>query len=184
DTIKQFSQKLQQVWSTKVTSIIQNDLNFNLFDDDREKYENSRIKRYIRLINILMSVQLREMLITALKSFVEFMQSFAVQDPDFFDPKHINGKRPLFQIEIIVNDDRECVFLPSLEEVNQTITDVFENVFDFTDKIPGIGDKLFPLLNLGETYLTSLQKTEELPTELWKTIKKILDDNMKGPEKL
>src|SRR5690606_284587 len=38
--------------------------------------------------------------------------------------------------------------------------------------------------NLGETYLTSLQKTEELPTELWKTIKKILDDNMKGPEKL
>ena len=61
---------------------------------------------------------------------------------------------------------------------------VFINIFMFTEDITGVGNKLFPLLNLGDIFLKTISATEDVVMEGKATIDRVLSRNMEGPRAL
>ena len=280
-TVSKASERLQDDWSVNTTATILNDLDdhFNFYEDDAERYRNSRMCRFFRMINLIMSYQLRALILQSISSYTEFLVQYRVnlpetyQDDDdlldeepsdkaererklaFFASKEealqketdqppaddkskqaktgkseeeeeqqaeemekptqnqtaqadvclirlsleideekeqrgfnerilnicreVNGNQPLFVVKLISNSDA-VIYDPLLEEVEDAVKSVYEGFFNETQDILGVGDKLFPLLNLKPFELASVSRSE-LPVDL---IHRLMSENKKGPKQL
>eukprot|EP01062_Namystynia_karyoxenos_P078362 TRINITY_DN805_c0_g2_i2.p1 TRINITY_DN805_c0_g2~~TRINITY_DN805_c0_g2_i2.p1 ORF type:complete len:4436 (+),score=1940.78 TRINITY_DN805_c0_g2_i2:809-13309(+) len=97
--------------------------------------------------------------------------------------KQVNGNQPLFNIRLITNTD-QVIFEPLLEEVEDAVKSVYEGFFNETQDILGVGDKLFPLLNLRAFELSQTPTgvaRSELPVEV---VHRLMTENKKGPRQL
>ena len=67
------AESLKMDWSVKVTSIIRQDLDqhFDFYEDDLERYSASRMSRFFRTINLIMSYQLRSLTEKSLNSYTQ-----------------------------------------------------------------------------------------------------------------
>eukprot|EP01012_Entosiphon_sulcatum_P032727 TRINITY_DN4157_c0_g1_i1.p1 TRINITY_DN4157_c0_g1~~TRINITY_DN4157_c0_g1_i1.p1 ORF type:complete len:4195 (-),score=848.52 TRINITY_DN4157_c0_g1_i1:38-11479(-) len=181
--------KLKLDWSVNITATIQNDLDehFNFYEDDIERYKASRMSRFFRTINLIMSHQLRSLMLHSIGTYVAFIERFDVRQNetiDFFQAANsLSGNVPLFVIKLCGNGN-SIVFSPLLEEVIEVVQGVLNNIFEYTEDITGVGDKLFPLLNLGEFYLKTIARDEAVIVKGKTTIDAILTRNMQGPRAL
>ncbi|KAJ9459042.1 Dynein-1-beta heavy chain [Diplonema papillatum] len=279
-TVTKTSERLQDDWSVNTTATILNDLDdhFNFYEDDADRYRNSRMCRFFRMINLIMAFQLRSLVLDSVKAYTEFLMQYRVELPADYDEaadwiseteddraererkevflqqreeeraieaeeraaqeeeekkvaakaggvvndedeaanevvdpgtmpvvslvalslqtdadrehkgyhrqiletcRSVNGNRPLFVIKLISNSDA-VIFDPLLEEVEDAVKGVYESFFNETQEILGVGDKLFPLLNLRPFELASVSR-DELPVEL---VHGLMTDNKKGPRQL
>eukprot|EP00667_Euglena_gracilis_P000033 EG_transcript_33 len=188
-TMDKVSDKLKNDWSVNISSTIQNDLDshFNFYEDDIDRFNASRMSRFMRTINLIMSHQLRSLIVTSLGNYTTFIKRFDVADDGMWDPaqaaKSLSGNVPLFVINLCTGD-RGIVYEPSLEQVREVVEEVFSNIFAFTEDIPGVGEKLFPLLSLGNAALRSVAPTEDVIVEGKAVLQRVLDRNMIGPHAL
>eukprot|EP00755_Sulcionema_specki_P008854 Sspe_Gene.42061::Locus_20407_Transcript_1_1_Confidence_1.000_Length_4089::g.42061::m.42061/K10408/DNAH; dynein heavy chain, axonemal len=270
------SEKLQDDWSVNTTATILNDLDyhFNFYEDDPERYRNSRMCRFFRMINLIMAHQMRSLILDSIRTYTDFLLQFQVvydenfnEDDDWLEdepeekaererkiafleererieaerkaaeaekaaaetkPKkkqqqldeeepeeveeeapadvclirlsleideekehrgfskrilkmcqEVNGNQPLFVIKLISNTDA-VMFDPLLEEVEDAVKSVYEGFFNETQDILGVGDKLFPLLNLRPFELQSVARSE-LPVD---QVHQLMTENKKGPRQL
>lgn len=97
---------------------------------------------------------------------------------------HINGLRPLFAIKLVEREGR-VEFRPSLEELRQQVIQVFENCFETSGGISGMGDQLFPLLDVKPVYLDPIDRDHEpVVCEAREKVVYVLDANMEAPLQL
>ena len=277
-TVSKVSERLQDDWSVNTTATILNDLDvhFNFYEDDAERYRNSRMCRFFRMVNLVMSYQLRTLIVNSIESYTTFLSQYAVVYPDgyseqddwvaepaedtsererkvsFLEDKaakkeeerlareaaeaeegakgakkkkaadeeeaaeeeepveqaevclvklslevdedkesagysqrtlrmcrEVNGNQPLFVIKLISNSS-QVIYDPLLEEVEDSVTGVYEGFFQETQDILGVGDKLFPLLNLRPFELASVSRSE-LPIDY---VHSLVTENKKGLRQL
>jgi len=183
------TEKLMVEWAPNITATIQNDLDehFNFYEDDVDRYRTSRMSRFFRTINLVMSHQMRSMIRTAVTDYVAFIKQFAVDPTTVVNlqeaSKSISGNNPLFVIQL-TGVSGEITYDPPLEEVEHVVMKVFTDIFAMTDDLTGVGDKLFPLLNLGEFYLRTISPHEPEIVEGRQLIHQVLEQNMVGPRAL
>lgn len=67
--------------------------------------------------------------------------------------------------------------------MREVVEEVFSNIFAFTEDIPGVGEKLFPLLSLGNAALRSVAPTEDVIVEGKAVLQRVLD-RAQGPPAL
>eukprot|EP01012_Entosiphon_sulcatum_P008694 TRINITY_DN14772_c0_g1_i1.p1 TRINITY_DN14772_c0_g1~~TRINITY_DN14772_c0_g1_i1.p1 ORF type:complete len:4302 (+),score=681.03 TRINITY_DN14772_c0_g1_i1:35-12907(+) len=241
--VERVSQRLKKDWSINITTTVQNDLDehFNFYEDNLQAYQASRMCRFFRTINLIMSHQLRSLILLSIRVYVGFLRQYElypVRDLDSAsdsqlmsgDPSvtlgdflrrpslvvaqalrdahgqsighamhgtdvqlgssvtgmtnTISGNVSLFVIKLTAGHTRRAEFEPLLEDVELEVKSVIDNFFKYTDDILGVGDKLFPLLNLGEFYLRSLSPGDPTVEKAKATVHKILEENMAGPKAL
>ena len=276
-TVSRVSERLQDDWSVNTTATILNDLDvhFNFYEDDAERYRASRMCRFFRMINLVMSYQLRTLVVDSIKAYTDFLTKYKVEYPEDYDEAEdmieepagdtiererkvnflkakeelahqeeegaagedkpeetkkaktvvedeeeeeesvgdreyvevclvklslevdeekenvgftnrtlqmctqVNGNAPLFVVKLISNSS-QVIFDPLLEEVEDAVTGVYEGFFQETSDILGVGDKLFPLLNLRPFELASVSRSE-LPIDYVHTL---MNENKKGLRQL
>jgi len=83
------SERLKEDWSQNVITHIQNELDtyFNFFEENRQRYESSRMFRFCKMINMMMCSQLRHLLVRSCTTYTDFLVSYAIKLPDDFDEK-------------------------------------------------------------------------------------------------
>ncbi|ESL10020.1 dynein heavy chain [Trypanosoma rangeli SC58] len=263
------SEKLQSEWSINIRCTIQNnlDLHFKFYEDNLERYTASRMCRLVNLVNVMMTSQLRGLLLTSLQEFAAFIHRYRVEPrvddtpmdelqedleesehwrrrqeeweekqraamaeaerirnvgggggrsrqqknvlPPLEEKKEVpyvwrlgtfrnhlrytkrvvemtmnpKGLRPLFVLNL-VEDAGRVVFSPSLEDVSRKVKAVFEGCFEYTDKIHGMGDQLFPLLPLQPRMLRPLDASDPEVCEARSMVEKALSDNVEAPLQL
>eukprot|EP01060_Flectonema_neradi_P024452 TRINITY_DN332_c4_g1_i1.p1 TRINITY_DN332_c4_g1~~TRINITY_DN332_c4_g1_i1.p1 ORF type:complete len:2023 (+),score=366.21 TRINITY_DN332_c4_g1_i1:62-6070(+) len=313
--ILRVTDRLKKEWTTSAVTVIQNDLigNFSFYDDDIEKYNNGRMKRFLRVVHMIMGHQLRELVNEAVKSYMTFLEPYKVVDrhveidasfnfgepsaqkrpQQFFskqfldlvgakrpknyptgppslrvtfepgnDPVEIQRRKTVEEQRVRVSlgyapDDetaprpgtlefirkkashtssmgslypdqhvdraakpesssdritpsssvasaisgnvscfkasltvrgKEIVFEPSLEEIEDITRGVLDSFFTTTDDITGVGEQLFPLLQLEPFKLTAntkaLRDTDQLLTEATQLVTEVLESNTRGPSQL
>eukprot|EP01064_Diplonema_japonicum_P028148 TRINITY_DN4256_c2_g1_i2.p1 TRINITY_DN4256_c2_g1~~TRINITY_DN4256_c2_g1_i2.p1 ORF type:complete len:4454 (+),score=1223.71 TRINITY_DN4256_c2_g1_i2:62-13363(+) len=76
--LKKVTEKLKNDWTVSAVSIIQNDLvgSFSFYDDDIEKYNQGRMKKFLRVVNMMMGHQLRELVSDAVTLYSSFLDSY------------------------------------------------------------------------------------------------------------
>ncbi|CUG85918.1 dynein heavy chain, putative [Bodo saltans] len=81
------SERLREDWSSNVNTTIQNDLDthFNFYEESMERFVESRMFRFFRMVNIAMSSQLRQLLVATITSYTDFLQRYKVVFPEGFD---------------------------------------------------------------------------------------------------
>ena len=81
------SERLRDDWSVNVVTTIQNDLDvhFNFYEEKIERYKTSRMYRFCRMVNIMMSSQLRQLLVASIKSYTDFISRYRVMLAQDFD---------------------------------------------------------------------------------------------------
>lgn len=190
NSLLSFVQKLKKDWTSKVTQIIQLNITEEIYDfykvDVIEKYKNSRMRRVIRLVNLMLSHQLRSMIEKGMNDFVTFFSQFENTLEDADDPNmplEINGKTPLFQTTII-DKDGECIFKPSLQQIHDGINEFFDSIYEETRQISEITNTLYPLLTLKEYHLQTISFDEDIFKNAKKEILSIIKGNFEGPMKL
>ncbi|KAG2383359.1 hypothetical protein C9374_004696 [Naegleria lovaniensis] len=192
ETLSNSMKRIREDWCQKVTSIVQNDLDgfFHFFEDDMERFESSRMKKFLRLTNIVLSVQLRDYVFDELQKLHDFIYPYHARECKHFDANEVTGFEPLFTIKIIEqehNGGYSIAFSPSLEQILEGVRQVFFGVLEETNFVNGIGENLFPLLTLSsEQYsINNLQlKSEEQTQNLWKDIEEVVISNFTEPELL
>eukprot|EP00906_Rhabdomonas_costata_P002297 RCo003671 len=189
DIVSKTVEKLKNDWSVNITATIQNDLDdhFNFYEDDVARYRASRMSRFFRTINLIMSHQLRSLMTRSLDSYIRFIETYDVRQDTIVDlvkaATSLSGNVPLFVIKLCGHGSK-IAFEPLLEEVVEVVQGVFNNIFAYTDDIPGVGDKLFPLLNLGDFHLRTIQPDEDIVFQGKRIIDGVLTRNMEGPTAL
>eukprot|EP00818_Percolomonas_sp_WS_P004750 CAMPEP_0117444502 /NCGR_PEP_ID=MMETSP0759-20121206/5277_1 /TAXON_ID=63605 /ORGANISM="Percolomonas cosmopolitus, Strain WS" /LENGTH=4349 /DNA_ID=CAMNT_0005236577 /DNA_START=155 /DNA_END=13203 /DNA_ORIENTATION=- len=210
DCLHHFTQKLKKDWIQKVTQIVQLNITEDIYDfykvDVLEKYKNSRMRRVIRLVSVMLSHQLRSMVEREIRKLVNFVTQFHVEqtppmlvekksDEDeaektaeqvaqpSINPLEVNGKIPLFNIAI-VDKGGECIYKPSLDHIHDGIREVFENIYFETAQIPEITNTLYPLLTLKQYYHNTIKDDEEFAQDAWETCARVMIGNRGGPEAL
>lgn len=75
------SEKLRGEWSSTVHATIQNNLDpyFNFYEDNMDRFHVSRMHRFIQLVNVMMSTQLRELLVRSIEEFSDFIYAHRVR---------------------------------------------------------------------------------------------------------
>ncbi|EFC37691.1 hypothetical protein NAEGRDRAFT_81845 [Naegleria gruberi] len=192
DTLQLSMKRIKEDWCQKVISIVQNDLDrfFNFFEDDIERFESSRMKKFLRLTNFVLSAQLRDYVFDELHKLRDFIIPYRYRGSDHFDANEVSGFEPLFIIKIvekIENGESKIAFDPPLESVLDGLRQIFYGVLEETNFIPGIGETLFPLLTLKpEQYcINNLELRLEKDTKgLWKDIQEVITSNFREPEML
>ena len=315
DYISKVTNRLKKEWTTSAVTVIQNDLigNYSFYDDDIQKYNKGRMKRFLRVVHMIMGHQLREMVNEAVRDYADFLQpykvverravtksSFNFGDPseclskkqflDLVGAKHvknrpsgppalraefepdndpaevrrrktieeqnirvslgyapddksaprpgtlefirrkashvsstgtldnkslqgtlspgepmmsqpdenqpefpstvassISGNVSCFKIKLTVSG-KNIVFEPSLEEIEEVTRRVLDSLFTTTDDITGVGEQLFPLLQLEPFKLTAntkaLRDTDQLLIETKQLVTDVLESNSRGPLQL
>eukprot|EP00818_Percolomonas_sp_WS_P004771 CAMPEP_0117446884 /NCGR_PEP_ID=MMETSP0759-20121206/6580_1 /TAXON_ID=63605 /ORGANISM="Percolomonas cosmopolitus, Strain WS" /LENGTH=4305 /DNA_ID=CAMNT_0005239183 /DNA_START=148 /DNA_END=13065 /DNA_ORIENTATION=- len=187
-TLDDFEGVLAKEWMPRIIQVIQLNITEDIYDfykvDEFEKYDSSRMKRVVRLINLLLSTQLRNVVVKNLTRFLEFIYNFEVNDEEF-DILSVNGKTPLFEIFIVADEEQqECKFEPSLDELHNGIKQVIDNMFEETNRVETITSRLYPLLNLDDEYFSSLRPEEEFSQSAWQEIVQVMEDNRDHPLRL
>ncbi|RHW74065.1 dynein heavy chain [Trypanosoma brucei equiperdum] len=267
------AEKLRNEWSMNVRYTILNklDLHFKFYEDDINRYNGSRMNRFVNLVNIMMTSQLRELLVASLQEYADFIYQYRTvpldgdeemeelqedieeaqhwvrrqnewkaklradaegeqerlrsggasagptgssrrvppkaeeEDADGEVPfvwrlgqfrnsipytrrvvemtMNTRGLQPLFILNLVEEDGR-VVFFPTLEEVKLRVRGVFESCFEHADRIQGMGDQLFPLLQLPQVILQPLGPQEPVVCEARRLIDKALEDNVEAPMQL
>lgn len=187
-TLEKFQNIISKEWMPRIIQVIQLNITEDIYDfykvDDVEKYESSRMKRFVRLINLILSTQLRESVCENLKNFSSYMDNFSVKDEqnDFLN---INGKTPLLKLDIVADEENNTsVFKPTFDEVHEGFKDMFDRLYSETNSIETITSRLYPLLNLEEQHLSSLKEDEDYSKEIWEHIQNILYSNEEYPQML
>lgn len=74
------SEKLRGEWSSTVHATIQNNLDpyFNFYEDQMPRFKASRMYRFIKLVNVMMSTQLRELMVRSIEEFAEYIYAHRV----------------------------------------------------------------------------------------------------------
>jgi dynein heavy chain len=78
------AERLKDDWAASLNTTIQNDLDthFNFYEEDVERYNSSRMYRFFRMVNTMMSSQLRGLLVDTIQDYTTFMLTYSVQLPD------------------------------------------------------------------------------------------------------
>ncbi|KAJ9444246.1 Dynein-1-beta heavy chain [Diplonema papillatum] len=96
----------------------------------------------------------------------------------------VSGNVSLFRIKLTCNN-KSFVFEPSLEEIEETIRGTLDGFFIQTDDINGVGQQLFPLLQLEPFRLTAntraLRETDDVLIRAKKLVSDVLENCVKGP---
>jgi dynein heavy chain len=81
------SDRLKEDWSVNIVTTIQNELDqhFNFFEENVERYKASRMARFGRMVNVVMTSQLRQLLVASITSYTEFLVRYRVVLPGDFD---------------------------------------------------------------------------------------------------
>lgn len=97
--------------------------------------------------------------------------------------RQMNGLRPLFAVKL-VQANQEIVFDPPLEDFHREVLRVFDACFQHSDLISGMGDQLFPLLEMKPYYLRPLLETEPAVLAARARIEEVLQENAEAPLQL
>lgn len=75
------SEKLRGEWSSTVHATIQNNLDpyFNFYEDNMERFQVSRMHRFIKLVNVMMSTQLRALMVRSIEEYADFIYAHRVK---------------------------------------------------------------------------------------------------------
>lgn len=188
ESVQNFIQKLKEEWIIDSMSIIRNNLDenvscledkVNFYLDSMEVFNSGLLKKFIGLVNMLMSSQLKQKIIEEVNKFERFFEEYEVTQTEF-DPHGISGKIPLFQIQIIENNGR-LMFNTNLEDFLSGIHDIFLNLVEKPLSLPMIDWLLFTMLDLPKNNLNSLKLHEPVPASAWAHVEKILRDNFRKP---
>ena len=112
------------------------------FPDDLHRYRTSRMSRFFRTVNLIMSAQLRQLMLSSCNRYLAFLRGF--MDPDRDNTVDLqslgalSGNVPLFLVRI-VGQGYGIMFEPLLEEVMEGVQAVLDSVFISTERVPGIG---------------------------------------------
>ncbi|EPY30841.1 dynein heavy chain [Strigomonas culicis] len=97
--------------------------------------------------------------------------------------QRINGLRPLFALKLV--DTSGCiVFSPALEDVAKEVQDAFQQCLRYSSQVHGMGDQLFPLLEMNPFFLVPIPEDEPFVLECRETIRQTLEDNAEAPIQL
>ena len=108
------SDRLREDWSSNVNTTIQNDLDthFNFYEENLARFQSSRMFRFFRMVNITMSSQLRQLLVSTIKCYTDFLGRFRVVLPGDFDHE-------ADVVDELENDQAERLYWEGVaEEVN------------------------------------------------------------------
>lgn len=82
------SERLRDDWSNNINITIQNDLDahFNFYEEDIERFNGSRMQRFFRMINIMMSSQLRQLVADSIDEYARFLCKYRVRLAASYEP--------------------------------------------------------------------------------------------------
>ena len=83
-----------------------------------------------------------------------------------------------------IRDHGTITYEPELEEVSKGVRGVIDDMLNSTTTIKGVGDKLLPLLPLGDCFLPSVTHEDEEVQVAIAAVDQILQENMVGPRDL
>ncbi|KAG5504517.1 hypothetical protein JKF63_04969 [Porcisia hertigi] len=78
-------ERLKGEWTSTVQATVQNNLDahFNFYEDNMERFEASRMRRFVSLVNCMMRTQLRGLAMTSLESYTAYLEKYVVSaDPE------------------------------------------------------------------------------------------------------
>jgi dynein heavy chain len=81
------SRRLKEDWSVNIITTIQNELDqhFNFFEENVQRFEASRMFRFCRMVNIMMTSQLRQLIVASIAAYTDLLTQYRVVLDDDFD---------------------------------------------------------------------------------------------------
>eukprot|EP00002_Diphylleia_rotans_P015940 TRINITY_DN308_c0_g1_i6.p1 TRINITY_DN308_c0_g1~~TRINITY_DN308_c0_g1_i6.p1 ORF type:complete len:4231 (+),score=876.63 TRINITY_DN308_c0_g1_i6:183-12875(+) len=140
---------------------------------------DDKLRKFLRLISLIMSDQLRKLVVDSLQSFVALIERYRWTSEEAVD----STRTPLLVIRLIVKDD-EFVFEPSFEQLKATIFQIYDNVITNCERFPRIdASKGFRNPDSPE-FLLVVSRTDEIYISGYNKINNILEENFEGPRLL
>lgn len=80
------AERLRDDWSNNINITIQNDLDshFNFYEEDIARFNESKMSRFFRMINLMMSSQLRQLTVDSIDEYARFLCTYRVRLPELF----------------------------------------------------------------------------------------------------
>ncbi|XP_044289654.1 dynein axonemal heavy chain 3 isoform X4 [Varanus komodoensis] len=144
---------------------------------------SQQIEEYFASIAILMSLQLREMVINSLEDLVSFFKIH--KDGNDFGETYHEMQFFVPQILVIKLDvkDPSIVFDPDMKACWDLIYRCFLEILNNAEGLPKVQVKLFPELKGDDLILRTVQEDEALVSEYVNKAAEIFDCNLVGPQK-
>eukprot|EP01062_Namystynia_karyoxenos_P076714 TRINITY_DN7573_c0_g3_i1.p1 TRINITY_DN7573_c0_g3~~TRINITY_DN7573_c0_g3_i1.p1 ORF type:complete len:4614 (+),score=1785.85 TRINITY_DN7573_c0_g3_i1:132-13973(+) len=91
--------RLKNEWTVLVVQIIQTDLigHYNFYDDDGERFANGRMKRFLRVVNMIMGHQLKGLVDEAVEHFATFLVQYRASTADWTEAQEEESAGEPFQ---------------------------------------------------------------------------------------
>ena len=170
-SISQAAYYLKETWVTKIKEIIKVNHDksldgqrswFNLAETNREAYEIGKLRRFLIQQRFLMEDTILQLTRRSVKNYVNSVNWFLpisttihgtgkVKNVYYSEQeiRTIGAKKkkfPLFQIDLVLNEDNEVVYSHEPDDVVLTILKTFENGLLALQEIPQLEQKLMPHL--------------------------------------
>uniref|UniRef100_A0ACB8FM62 Uncharacterized protein n=1 Tax=Sphaerodactylus townsendi TaxID=933632 RepID=A0ACB8FM62_9SAUR len=149
----------------------------------RNEHDSSqKIEEYFASVAVLMSLQLREMVVN---SFDDLLTFFKIHKDgnDFEEPYH---EMQFFVPQVLVIklevEEPSIVFLPRMKDCWDLICRCFMEILKHSEGLPKVHVKLFPGIKEDLT-LHTIQEDESLVAEFMGKMAEIFDRNIVGPQK-
>ena len=202
-SISQAAYYLKETWVTRIKEIIKQNHQeaaegqrswFNLSETNREAYEIGKLKKFLVQQKYLMEDTILQMIKSSVKNYVDSVNWFLpistvihgtgkVKNQYYSEEeiKAIGAKKkkfPLFQIDLVLNDDNEVVYSHEPDDVVLTILKTYENGLIALQEIPQLEQKLMPTFfkSNQKMHLKVPVKPESMPEAPDKEDKKKLPD--------
>ena len=80
--VEKITERLKEEWSVSITTTIQSDLDdqFNFYEDDILVYQQTPMCRFFRTINLIMTYELRSLILQSINAYVHFLEQFRIDD--------------------------------------------------------------------------------------------------------
>ncbi|XP_042293782.1 dynein axonemal heavy chain 3 [Sceloporus undulatus] len=144
---------------------------------------SQQIEEYFASVAILMSLQLREMVINSLEDILSFFKIH--KDGNDFGETYHEMQFFIPQILVIKLDveDPNIIFEPDTRACWDLIYRCFMGVLKNSEGLPKVQVKLFPELKGDDLILRTVQEDETLVSEYVKKTAEIFERNLIGPQK-
>ena len=168
-SISQCAYYLKETWVTKIKEIIKQNYQeaaegqrswFNLAESNKEAYEIGKLKKFLVQQKYLMEDTIMQLTRRSVKNYVDAVNYFLpistvihgtgkVKNQYYSEEeiKAIGAKKkkfPLFQIDLVLNEDNEVVYSHEPDDVVLVILKTFENGLINLQEIPQLEQKLMP----------------------------------------
>eukprot|EP01028_Stygiella_incarcerata_P004265 TRINITY_DN1920_c0_g2_i1.p1 TRINITY_DN1920_c0_g2~~TRINITY_DN1920_c0_g2_i1.p1 ORF type:complete len:4143 (+),score=1128.32 TRINITY_DN1920_c0_g2_i1:148-12576(+) len=170
--------KLSEEWCGNVAWSLQNEMEdvegFYFYEDSFTNFHASPLFRFLQSVNLMMSEQLRRLVMASLEGYIKFFEPYANVEEEQF------SKNPLFSMKATVKQ-RQIDVDPAPSDIVDGVLSTMDEFMKVAQKFDQLGAKALPLIDFDEKFFSTIGMKDKYYLERRQRLQEILEANVHGP---